>query len=1132
MNMLLFSVNALSGAIGAPIWALLARRVQPRRLLAAALLLQIPLLLTAIPIRQPTVSLAVALIFLQGLAGSGSLMFICFNFMMSIKADMSHAALRMGFLEMLRYCVTWLLTSYVFVASPSTVVGTAEAPLPAKVYWLLAPVAAVALCTTLVPGVLCLFAPGPYREDRFPGWDFHLLGKRKVFLLLGLSDIIGALALFPGTCYVSWWLANGWTSESLAWISVIFAVLLAVSTLLWSLALSRAVVHGFSFLIGVTLLLAPASILRAVVQEEVSTFTFLGRSDVAVSICLVSLIAEGIRGSAIWAVKVRVLNSRWRLLSYGSLLLSCQSLAAMLSPFLCEWIARMHSGTFISANQKELADATVVTIVPLCLLQFIVQMLTAPYIREELGLASSGSLNRGRGANGVGGVGAETASPSAALHSARSCWRVREMLPFLALGAGVGLVIAVVTAEQTLIRRPLPFSPLRRCLLGGMPLCKRVVDEIDPRQADFTSPLRYGPNKFGQSTTGKFNCAARMKHLGGDTFAFWPYGRCQVWQCGKAAFRNARVAFPLDKAEVWSHHCSMSGQGHILVHLFEWRWPDVARECEDYLGPSGFTAVQVSPPMEHVLGESWATRYQPVSYRLDSRGGNTSEFVGMVARCRNAGVAVMVDVILNHMAAPVVQSPTSERGKECGGSENTSETSTLPCLGWSGTVFGNRQFLHGTPGYDYYDRKDFHHYQGNERSNCGLPPWTNNRHLCDLTGLVDLDTENVDVQRQLQLFLKALYEVGVTMLRLDAAMHMYPESIAEMLEPFPFEYVVQEFYPPVLKFEHETMTKAIQIGSLTSFDIGQQIAQVIFDSWDSSAKAWRNRSAYFKGLLQIGQNSPPDCQYAVCGSPYPPEKSLMFLDNHDQQRQRWKPEKGGPPPNPLCQWDGTNTIGDCRPIYKHGLEYHLAQRFLLAWPYGDAVRIMSSFSFSRFDQGPPGVKVDSLHDMPTTPVNCRATPDRSPVSTEYDDDVVRPWVCEHRWTGMSGLVRLRRLTGTSYTVSHTFSDDQGHVAFGIGRVAFVALNRGFNWMAKQGSNKSWDLVGLDSGLPHGVYCDLAQEPGPVPDPSRWNGTCVSRVVVSPGGLLANTQVSPAGVLAIHVAYQINDEKEVDQIVFV
>ncbi|BBM05403.1 hypothetical protein HAALTHF_14590n [Vreelandella aquamarina] len=32
-----------------------------------------------------------------------------------------------------------------------------------------------------------------------------------------------------------------------------------------------------------------------------------------------------------------------------------------------------------------------------------------------------------------------------------------------------------------------------------------------------------------------------------------------------------------------------------FVHLFEWRWEDVAQECENWLGPKGFKAVQVSP---------------------------------------------------------------------------------------------------------------------------------------------------------------------------------------------------------------------------------------------------------------------------------------------------------------------------------------------------------------------------------------------------------------------------------------------------------------------------------------------------------------------------------------------------------
>lgn len=31
-----------------------------------------------------------------------------------------------------------------------------------------------------------------------------------------------------------------------------------------------------------------------------------------------------------------------------------------------------------------------------------------------------------------------------------------------------------------------------------------------------------------------------------------------------------------------------------IVHLFEWRWNDIADECERYLAPNGFDGVQVS----------------------------------------------------------------------------------------------------------------------------------------------------------------------------------------------------------------------------------------------------------------------------------------------------------------------------------------------------------------------------------------------------------------------------------------------------------------------------------------------------------------------------------------------------------
>ncbi|MFP3373337.1 alpha-amylase, partial [Pseudomonas sp. SIMBA_068] len=88
-----------------------------------------------------------------------------------------------------------------------------------------------------------------------------------------------------------------------------------------------------------------------------------------------------------------------------------------------------------------------------------------------------------------------------------------------------------------------------------------------------------------------------------------------------------------------------------FVHLLEWSWPDVAQECEQFLGPKGYAAVQVSPPNEHITGNQWWTRYQPVSYQLQSRGGNRTQFVDMVNRCKSAGVDIYVDTLINHMAA-------------------------------------------------------------------------------------------------------------------------------------------------------------------------------------------------------------------------------------------------------------------------------------------------------------------------------------------------------------------------------------------------------------------------------------------------------------------------------------------------
>lgn len=83
----------------------------------------------------------------------------------------------------------------------------------------------------------------------------------------------------------------------------------------------------------------------------------------------------------------------------------------------------------------------------------------------------------------------------------------------------------------------------------------------------------------------------------------------------------------------------IKGHGGI-VQLFEWKWSDIANECESFLSPRGFGGVQVSPPNENVIvsNRPWYERYQPMSYMLNTRSGDESDFLDMTRRCNKVGV--------------------------------------------------------------------------------------------------------------------------------------------------------------------------------------------------------------------------------------------------------------------------------------------------------------------------------------------------------------------------------------------------------------------------------------------------------------------------------------------------------------
>jgi len=272
------------------------------------------------------------------------------------------------------------------------------------------------------------------------------------------------------------------------------------------------------------------------------------------------------------------------------------------------------------------------------------------------------------------------------------------------------------------------------------------------------------------------------------------------------------------------------GSADVFVHLFEWRWPDIAAECEDFLGPNGYAAVQISPPQEHVQGPEWWTRYQPVSYKIESRGGTRAEFADMVKRCKAAGVDVYADALTNHMAG-----------------------------------LGSGTGVAGTPYSDYsyavpYEYDDFHHCgrYGTDTIADYQDLWE--VQTCNLGTLTDLDTGNPAVQAKIAAYLKDLLSLGVAGFRLDAVKHVSHEEVSEYLalldsKPFLFQEVIDRGGEPINGMDY------VVNGSVTEFKYPIAMYEAFEDG-------------------QLGMLSDLNTRAGFL----PADKAVVFVDNHDLQR--------------------------------------------------------------------------------------------------------------------------------------------------------------------------------------------------------------------------------------------------------
>jgi len=330
----------------------------------------------------------------------------------------------------------------------------------------------------------------------------------------------------------------------------------------------------------------------------------------------------------------------------------------------------------------------------------------------------------------------------------------------------------------------------------------------------------------------------------------------------------------------------------VAVHLFEWKWSDIERECT-WLAQNGFCAVQVSPPSEHRIVTNpsypWWQRYQPVSYKMASRSGSEAAFRSMVSACNDLGVYIYIDAIINHMTG--------------GGSG----------IGSDGSSFdGDSRQYPGVP----FGPNDFHGFPECPTSNGEIWDWDDPIQVrnCMLVGLRDLRGGTTWVRDQTAAYMNKLIGWGVAGFRVDAAKHMWPEDLRQTLNRLNFlntqwfpagtrAYVYQE----VIDNGGGRVSAAeyTPIGRVTEFRHGNHIGEVV-------RKANGQRLSYLRNYGESwGQLNAMD--------------AFVFIDNHDTQR--------------------TGNLAIILNFFEPNM-YKIANAFQLAWQYGH-VRIMSSYNWPR-----------------------------------------------------------------------------------------------------------------------------------------------------------------------------------------
>jgi alpha-amylase len=348
--------------------------------------------------------------------------------------------------------------------------------------------------------------------------------------------------------------------------------------------------------------------------------------------------------------------------------------------------------------------------------------------------------------------------------------------------------------------------------------------------------------------------------------------------------------------------------------------------------------------------------------------------------------------------------------------------------GYGGSTFPDKYTYPGT-----YSYPDFHHPgdlcpQGdNQIHNYGSQAEVQE---CELVSLADLYSEHDYVRGRIAAYLNDLISIGVDGFRLDASKHMAVGDIGNIKSrlttaSYLYQEVIYGAGEPVQPSQYEGN------GDLLEFRYGT------------------NLKAKFAGNIADLQT------FGQSWGMEPSNKAVVFVDNHDTQR------------------NGSTLT------YKDGATYTLANVFELAWAYGSP-NIMSSFTFSNNDQGPP-----SAGNGMVSAVTCGSG-----------------WQCEHRQRAIANMVGFHNAVGAG-AVGHWWSDGTNQIAFSRGTAGFVVIN-----------NEGGTLVRtFSTGLSAGTYCDVIHG-------DFSGGSCSGPLVTVDGSGNATVNVAGMDAVAIDTAAKV------------